>query len=236
MLQVDPERESAEQKALTLGAQKNQVQRLSDEELRSLLFRLGRGAASSSKITPRRLSTLQALSARLGWSVPNLESAQQILDALYAQFRVDVGSDGLIEVEEMVGSCRPLVDGLPLALYHHTSSALLHKIAEKGLLVGRQTNFFNTQAGVYLSLISGGMPVAVYSQRAAYLHGGDPITLRVRRTLDQLVNDPDDADLPRLCNRQFISKPVPPADLVDLVDVMKLCKVKPLKRGPSMSA
>ena len=134
----------------------------------------------------------------------------------------------------MLGTCRTLVEGLPLALYHHTSSALLPKIAEQGLLVGRQTNFFNSQLGVYLSLIRAGMPVSVYSQRAAYLHGGDPITLRVRRTLDQIENDPDDADLPTLCNRQFISDPVPPADLVDLADVMKVFKVKPPRKARSL--
>ncbi|MCZ8256081.1 MAG: hypothetical protein O9327_10495, partial [Polaromonas sp.] len=191
----DVEREAAEAKAVTLGAKASDVKRLSDHDLRLKLLQL-RQAEQTPLPSKAQMKHTALIAGRLGWGKVTAASLADVLSDLESEFRISVAKDGLVEVEEMLSVTRSLVSGLPLALYHHTATALLPKIAKHGLVVGRQTNFFNSQAGVYLSLIPSGEPVEIYSKRAAYLHGGDPVTLRVRRTLDQIEPDPDDADLP----------------------------------------
>jgi hypothetical protein len=150
------------------------------------------------------MNTLQVLLKRAG-----LDDEQDLED----QYGITVGKDGLVEPERITPKVARLIRDLPIALWHHTSSALEKKIRRQGLIVGKQTNYFNTQAGVYVSTIGGGQPVDLYSAVAVRKYGGEPIAIRVRRTLDQIVPDPDDADLAWARGRQFITDPVPPEDL-----------------------
>lgn len=190
---------------------------LSDDELRLALFRIERAPAGPVlSIQARR--TLQALQERVPAPAGLLAAAQddeeQWLELLDQHFGVSIAEDGLIEIARVTEAVKALVGDLPVALFHHTSTALLPAIAERGLIVGQQTNFFNTQQGVYLSTIRAGEPVSVYSRRAARVHGGEPTTVRVRRRLAELVPDPDDADLDWAQGRQFISTPVPAHDVL----------------------
>jgi hypothetical protein len=145
--------------------------------------------------------------------------ADEMLEDLAAA-GIAVAEDGLVEIERITALATDLVGGaggqaeLAIAMYHHTSSALLDVIRAEGLRVGKQTNFFNTQQGVYLSTMRAGQPVSVYSARAARVHGGDPTTLRVRRVLSQITPDPDDVDLAWAQGRQYITAAVPPADII----------------------
>lgn len=198
---MDVERLSAEKRAVDLGADPEIVSDMSDYTLRLTLFELSR---PEIRFSQKKLSVLADLEARTGIQ------AGPLLEELGLQ----VAEDGLIEVEQITDIVRQVIGDLPVAFYHHTSTALLPKIKEDGLLVGKQTNFFNTQAGVYVSTISAGQPVAIYSSRAAKVHGGDPTTIRLRRTLDQVSPDPDDADLEWAQGKQFITPNVPPSDLI----------------------
>jgi len=53
-----------------------------------------------------------------------------------------------------------------------------------------------------------------YSRKAVRLHGGHPVTLTVRRTLDELWPDPDDEDIGSGAV-QFVTGYVPVGDIVE---------------------
>lgn len=232
----DPDRQEAERLAASLAGELRRsaefVERLtalSDDELRAEIVRLKltkRHPGATAWPKPK-LSTLKALLERanhFGATDRKLD-AQAVADRLDREFGLQVADDGLIEADRITPRLATLVGDLPIAVYHHTAAVLLPQIAEQGLKVGRQTNFFNTQAGVYLSTRRAGEPVEIYSRRAAYLHGGQPTVIRVRRLLSQLTPDPDDADLAWAQGVQFISDPVPPQDILLDVD-----QVVPKKR------
>lgn len=221
---IDPERLAAEAKLKALGAklgtsiaEMKEMLALDDDGLRRALVKLrlkerhpGEAAWPRAKIqVVRQLKARLVAEGVLGIRTSLVDAVQHLADA----YVVEVGDDGLIEADKINDKVRALVGDLPVAVYHHTSSALLPKIAALGLIIGKQTNFFNTQAGVYLSTRRAGEPVDIYSKRAVHVHGGDPSVIRVRRRIDQLVPDPDDADLAWAQGVQFISDPVPPTDL-----------------------
>jgi hypothetical protein len=126
---------------------------------------------------------------------------------------------GLIEIEyDLHQIPRDLIDGLPLELYHGTTSALLPKIQAQGLCPAssqqqRSDKAYSTMAGVYL----GTRDVLHYARMAARQHGGEPVILTVRRTLDELAPDPDDEHLGwGTSAHQFITPYVPPSDIVEV--------------------
>lgn len=231
----DPERAQAQVRAVALGLDPRHAATMSDAELRAVLDRASRRDRNCALLLPlaQRL-TMEGLKARLtalhqqhqhgagssapaqGESLPDEDPQEEsdLIEVLCDQYGVTVAADGLVEVERFTRAAIRLIGPvLPVALYHHTSTALLDRISRDGLRVGRPTNFFNTQAGVYLSTIASGVPVGAYSARAARVHGGDPCTLRVKRRLWQIRPDPDDQDLVWAQGRQFVTPQVPPEDI-----------------------
>lgn len=222
---IDHERHSAETRLKQLGAQLGETESdlakmlaLDDVGLRRALDQLRLKCRHPGETGWPRAKTLvvKQLKARLvaGGSLSVRTSLTDVAHHLADVYLIEVADDGLIEADKITDSTRALVGEMPVAVYHHTSSALLPKIAEQGLIVGKQTNFFNTQAGVYLSTRRAGKPVEIYSKRAAHVYGGDPAVIRVRRRLTDLVPDPDDADLVWAQGVQFISQPVPAKDVL----------------------
>lgn len=201
----DPERQEAEQRAIDAGASALRVANMSDDELRLELFRRSR-IRVVPKMPSAKAATLSQLQQQAGEPLTE--------EQLYERHTIAVADDGLVEVERVTPANSSIIGNLPIALYHHTASALLPAISEQGLVIGKPTNFFNTQAGVYVSTMAGGRPVDTYSQRAAHVHGGDPITIRVKRLLSEITPDPDDADLNWAQGRQFITPSVPVADVI----------------------
>lgn len=223
---ADPERIQAEDLALQLarlpaGAARErraaELRRLSDDDLRREIRRLRAAALHEQALPPAAAGVLCELRHRLSRLQPREilpDDDRELAEILAARYDVTIAADGLIEISRITQQASHLIGELPLALYHHTATSLLPAIRHHGLLVGRQTNFFNSQAGVYLSTCAAGQRVRIYAQRAARVHGGEPCTVRVRRRLNQLRADPDDADLEWAQGVQFISEPVPPQDLV----------------------
>lgn len=200
----DSERLQAERRAAELGADAVEVSRMDDDQLRRELFHLSR---PTHAVSCARRTTLLQLAVNLGLQ-------DDVLAERLADLGISVADDGLLEMERITAAAAAAAGDLPVAMYHHTSTSLLGRIAREGLRVGRQTNFFNTQAGVYVSTMRAGQPVSIYSARAARVHGGDPAVIRVRRKLSQIVPDPDDADLDWAQGRQYITPGVPPDDLL----------------------
>lgn len=222
---IDHERHSAETRLKELGAQLGETESdlakmlaLDDVGLRRALDQLRLKSRHPGEAAWPRSKTLvvKQLKARLvaGGALNVRTSLTDVAQHLAEAYVIEVADDGLVEADKITDTVRDLIGDLPVAVYHHTSSALLPKIAVQGLIVGKQTNFFNTQAGVYLSTRRAGEPVDIYSKRAAHVYGGDPAVIRVRRRLDQLVPDPDDADLAWAQGVQFISQPVPAKDVL----------------------
>lgn len=221
--QKDAERIAAERRALELASKLKRgaghvadVSSMSDRELSRVITQMRIRLEHEAPPMPRKKqSSLSQLRSNM---VARKEVRASIClrdleRVAYDIHGISVGNDGLVEVERVTPDVASVIGSMPVALYHHTSSALLPKIRKDGLIIGKQTNFFNTQAGVYLSTRNHGEPVDVYSKRAVHVYGGNPVALRVRRTLDQLRPDPDDADLAWAQGVQFISQPVPPSDI-----------------------
>lgn len=225
--QVDPEKRDAVAKLLELrnrAGLAHQVPRdrylaMPDHELRQTLLAARQAAGAVTQYVnspgPRQAATLNKIALAMGLKPGAVDLAEFAL-GLYRRFSIQVASDGLIEAERLTDRVRSVVGGAQIAMWHHTSTALLDKIRAEGLKVGKQTNFFNTQAGVYLSTIAHGRPVDTYAQRAARVHGGSPVHLRVGVYLSELTPDPDDADLDWAQGRQFVTPSVAPDRLADL--------------------
>lgn len=222
---IDQERLDAEtslkELSAQLGASESDVAKmlaLDDVGLRRALAQLRLKVRHPGESAWPRAKTLvvKQLKARLvaGGALSVRTTLTDVEQHLAEAYVIEVADDGLVEADKITETVRDLVGDLPVAVYHHTSSALIPKIAAQGLIVGKQTNFFNTQAGVYLSTRRSGEPVDIYSKRAVHVYGGDPAVIRVRRRLDDLVPDPDDADLAWAHGVQFISKPVPAKDVL----------------------
>jgi hypothetical protein len=144
---------------------------------------------------------------------------------LFAQWLDDVPmlsvrDDGLVQVDHDLsdGNVRRLIGDLPVVMFHGTSTKLLPKIRREGLRPARSQQqksdpTFSTASGVYLDLRP---DVEVYARGAASRHGGKPVILAVRRTLDQIEPDPDDAHLGWSTSAmQFITPWVPVTDIVE---------------------
>lgn len=219
MNRKDAERVDAEHLAFELERRRDstvpetlreEIAALSDAELRLRIVRSKIAAPRGAHRTPAQRASLDLLRARGNYS--SWMSDDKLVAELERAWGVVVADDGLLECER-INERLTWVGDLPFALYHHTSTALISAIRADGLKVGQQTNFCNTQAGVYVSTIRAGRPVEIYSRRASKVHGGDPATLRLARRLADLTPDPDDADLAWAQGRQFVTPFVPPEDL-----------------------
>ncbi len=139
---------------------------------------------------------------------------------------VSVGEHELIEVTNPLffgadsDLLQRVISGLPIALYHGTSSALLSQIVQdRGLTTnpfGEDPEWlgagYNTHSGVYLESSGGGLAQS-YARAAVAKHGGEPVVLVIRRHLSDLFPDPDDQDL-QGGQHQYISSFVPLRDIL----------------------
>ncbi|WP_404666764.1 hypothetical protein [Roseateles asaccharophilus] len=199
-----------------LAAEKAMLESMTDSQLRGDIREMKvqeRLRAAAARLTPAWHSTMDQLATRYAATFGRRLVGEALLEVLADSFGVQVADDGLLEAGR-ISDRLAWVGDLHFALYHHTSSALIPAFERDGLKIGKQTNFFNTQAGVYVSTIAAGTPVSVYSKRAALVHGGEPITLRVKRRMVDLTPDPDDADLDWAQGRQFVTPAVPAADII----------------------
>lgn len=140
------------------------------------------------------------------------------LDYLYdfmADHGMGIEEHGLITFDTLGDLEETLIGDSRVALYHHTSTSRLKKIRKEGLIPDAKPSnpHMNSQAGVYLTTELGGPAVEGY-RRNATRRGGQPVTLTVACTLDELSPDPDDADISS-GSRQFIRDRVPTQDIVD---------------------
>lgn len=93
-----------------------------------------------------------------------------------------------------------LISGLPVVLYHHTSTGALAGIKERGGLVpartlGLEPGYRESGGYVFLTTEMSGPAVSGYIDRAVQRHGGNPVTLEVLVTLNEVFPDPDDEDI-----------------------------------------
>jgi hypothetical protein len=132
---------------------------------------------------------------------------------------LSVREDGLLEAETSLHEVdRSLVGELPFALFHGTSTALVPNIRRQGLRPAhsqqqRSDKTYSTMAGVYVSTRH---DLGVYAGMAARQHGGEPVILTLRRTLDELQPDPDDSHLGwGTSAMQWITSYVPVSDIIE---------------------
>jgi len=133
---------------------------------------------------------------------------------------IEVRDDGLIEFWQLSSPALEIdvyqvIGDLPVALHHHTATGALPAIRREGLRSDVQrADQLSSGAGVYLTTEVSGPAVRGYGYKAARLHGGNPVCLTVRRTLDEIWPDPDDEDLSS-GSVQWITGHVPPQDIVE---------------------
>ncbi len=121
---------------------------------------------------------------------------------------------------------RQRLAGKDVWLYHGTTSKLLPRIRREGLspeMHHLSSSPSDTTPGyVYLTADAYGTEggtAQFYARRAAGVHGGEPVVLRVRVPWDALEPDEDDADL-RCGRHQFrLAGRVPPEDVVEVARV-----------------
>ena len=113
-----------------------------------------------------------------------------------------------------------VLSGLPVAVYHGTSSALFPSIVQAGGLrrprskADMASPHKNSGAGVYVE-DSGGSLVSRYALAATQRFGGDVVLLTIKTTLEELQVDPDDRDLPG-GRYQYVIDSVPVSSIVDV--------------------
>lgn len=172
------------------------------------------------------VGTLAALRTRLprkyqSWlkDSGNEDEPESVQDYLREEQGIEVGDDGLVAFDRLTPTVQKIVGDQPVVVLHHTSDAILDRVQAEGLRpageVKAANSYKNSGAGVYVTTETGGPVVDGYSDAAVRSHGGNPITLRIKTTLDQLTPDPDDEEL-GLSDRQFILPRVRPEDIVNL--------------------
>lgn len=76
--------------------------------------------------------------------------------------------------------------------------------------------------------------MSVYSRRPALVHGGVPITLRVRRKLSEIKPDPDDVDLARAYSKgASTSRPSVPLEDIMWDEEEPRAEAKPVVTTPA---
>ena len=179
------------------------------------------------QVDPRLGKTMQALAQRVNQqefqqyvAEHGLEDDPESAVEYYLKdtYSIQVRSDGLVEFWKLEPGVEEIIGDLPVLLWHHTSSKLLPKIKREGLRsdVRKRSNpYMNSRAGVYLTTESGGNACDGYCRNACSTHGGDPIAIGVRTTLQQVQPDPDDADISS-GSHQFFIPYVSPQDIVEV--------------------
>lgn len=150
----------------------------------------------------------------------NADDPETVQEYLQDQHSITVRDDGLLEFDRLTPDVRRIIGDQPVVVLHHTSTAVLPQIAERGLRpaggdIKVANPYKNTAAGVYVTTEGSGPVVDGYRNVAVQAHGGEPITLEIRTTLDALTPDPDDEEL-GLSDRQFILPGVSPSDILNL--------------------
>ena len=113
-----------------------------------------------------------------------------------------------------------VLSGLPVAVYHGTSSALLPSILRAGGLRRPRSKsdmaspHKNSGAGVYVEDSGGGLVIR-YALAATQRFGGDVVLLTIRTTLEELQVDPDDRELSG-GRYQYVLDSVPLSSIVDV--------------------
>ena len=112
---------------------------------------------------------------------------------------------------------REVIGNLPILLYHHTATGALDDIRDRGGLVpgldlGQKSTTSSSKMYVFLTTEVSGPAVSGYQFRAVQRYGGDPVTLEISTTLDQVHPDPDDEDISSGA-RQFVVGFVPLSDI-----------------------
>lgn len=135
-----------------------------------------------------------------------------VTDDGYVQFD-QLGSSDECDTEEAVG-------GLPVLVYHHTTSGALKGIREqRGLVSGRTLGYEPTEHNsadyVFVTTRRSGPEINGYVWRARERFGGDHVILTIKTTLYELEPDPDDADLPT-GRTQFVLDRVGLDDIVEV--------------------
>lgn len=139
---------------------------------------------------------------------------------------LDVREDGRFECSWKAPTDRKIarvIGAHPVVMYHHTSSALLPEIAQRGLVASSKRTDPRSTArhhAVYLTIETSGPAVAGYLLRTTRTHGGDPVTLEVETFVRELDPDPDDADI-SAGHRQAVTDSVPPDRILNLGEFEK---------------
>jgi hypothetical protein len=143
------------------------------------------------------------------------ESKKKFLEDEYDIQVVKIKDEYLVSFNKYTEEIGNLIGNQPVLLYHYTSSKLLPSILEKGLLIGyKKTNpGGNSYAGVYLTTEYSGFAVKIYGNIAVRKHGGREIRLYIKKYLNELTQDPDDADI-RTGDYQFITDKVLPDEII----------------------
>ena len=115
---------------------------------------------------------------------------------LLDQFGVRVNRDGSISLKVINSVVRKFLGGHSIIVYHHTSSALLESIREKGLVaglhkVGRKADLSKV---VFVTTERTGDRPALFSKRACDSFGGSPVALMCRVPFTDLRIDKDESD------------------------------------------
>lgn len=145
------------------------------------------------------------------------EEIDSFRDWASSTYGVDVDEEsGLATFDRRTREVEVLLDGLDVAVYHHTTSKLLSRIRRQGLVVDRARSnpYQNSGAGVYVTTETSGRVIEGYGAAATTRHGGRPVMLTIRTRLHALDDDPDDQELAWARGRQFVLPQVEAGDIV----------------------
>lgn len=155
-------------------------------------------------------------------SIPPEEARDYIGDWLNQEHGIGVREDGLVTFDCDTDTTRKIIGDLLVVVYHHTATGALKRIREEGLLPWRETArrrranpHQNSGAGVYVTTETSGAAVEGYRRSAERVHRGSGVTLTIRTTLEELEQDPDDADLASVACRQFVLPRVAVEDIIE---------------------
>jgi hypothetical protein len=137
---------------------------------------------------------------------------------------VEVTDDGYVQFDELRSDdecdTQEAVGGLPVLVYHHTTSGALKGIREhRGLVSGQTLGYEPTEHNsadyVFVTTRRSGPEINGYVWRARQRFGGDHVILTIKTTLYELEPDPDDADL-STGRTQFVLDRVGIDDIVEV--------------------
>lgn len=137
------------------------------------------------------------------------------------RYEFNIREDGLIEPERITPENARIIGDLPIVVYHHSTDAVEDEIKRSGLKPSGQDGikkanpYLNTSDGVYVTTQYNSNATRGYQNNAIQAHGGNPRVYEIRTTINQLQDDPDDADLGWSQGRQFVLPYVAPNDIIE---------------------